>query len=448
MLELTGTTPPVLGANPISAPIAWIVGSVGSYLQSLHPADVVLNPLSLLLPLGDPMRAVARNPLAKVVPSCGGRGTCDFQKIANSIQAVGYVLFAILLLARMLRLAATGRLRSPEHVLFDLAPRLVIGIVVMQMFDRALNDLSLLSMTGAFLLEDAVLGPIDIRNAHDILSAFPTGGAGVVLLPVLYLLVAYLVLLVVTSRLVLLLGALISPLGIPIALHNEQGRLAGTWIRMIVSGLLVPVLAGIGTAGSLALAWLVHQAAGDGQFFGSYLGAVTGECGLLFTAFATTAMFKDVVKQGVAGVRESFEAAQVGPVARAPGDMLSTVRRGAEMAVAVAAVPAVASLVAGAARGRPDEPDPGGGGDGAPIIPRLPGGSGGSGSGSHLMLPPPPPDASGMDGRHLVRHGVDGGPVIYELERLQLVRYASYLSEPSGDADADLAPELGRAREG
>jgi hypothetical protein len=450
MLELAGSTPPILDANPIEAPVAWIVASIGSYLQSLDPGAAVVNPLHLLLPLDNPTTAVAENPLARIVPTCGGSGsTCDFQRIADSVQTVGYMLFAILLLTRMLRLAATGQLRSPEHVLFDLVPKLVIGIVAMQMFDRALNDLSQLSMTGAFLLEDAMLGPIDVRDAHDILSAFPTGGFGVALLPVLYLLVAYLLLLVVTSRLVLLLGALVSPLGIPIALQNEQGRLAATWIRMIVSGLLVPVLAGIGTAGSLALAWLVHRVAGDGPFFGSYLGAVAGECGLAFTAFATTAMFRDVVKQGMAGVRGSFEAAQMGPVATAPGQLVSTARRGTEaaagVAVAAAAAPAAAALAAGAAKGNPNDPEPGGDGLDTPVPPRLPGGSGGSGAGSQMLLPQPPgAEAPAADGAYPLYRRIDGGRVIYEFERLHLVRYATYLSESTGDADVE--PELGRAR--
>lgn len=450
ILEVAGTPPPVLDANPIEAPVAWMVASIGSYVQSLDPGAAVLNPLRLLVPLEDPMTAAAQNPLARIVPACAPGGTCDFQRIANSIQAVGYVLLAILLLARMLRLAATGQLRSPEHVLIDLVPKLLIGIVVMQTFDRALNDLSQISMAGAFLLEDAMLSPINIRDAHDILSAFPTDGFGVVLLPVLYLLVSYLLLLVVTSRLVLLLGALIAPLGIPIALNNEQGRLAGTWMRMIVSGLLVPVLAGIGTSGSLALAWLVHQVAGDGPFFGSYLGAVAGECGLLFTAFATTAMFKDVVKQGVAGMRGSLETAQVGPAARAPGEVVSIARRGAEIAagvaVAAAAAPAVASVAARAAKGKPDDPETGGGSQAAPMVPRLPGGSGGSGAGSQLLLPAPPdPDGLATDEAYLAPRRIDGGRIIYEFERRHLVRYAIYLSEAAGDRDVEPGP--GHAQE-
>jgi hypothetical protein len=468
MLELVETRALVLDANPIESPIAWIVGSIGSYVGSLHPREAVLNPLGLLLPLQDPMTAVARDPLARIVPSGG-----DFQKIAGSIQAVGYVLLAILLVARMLRLAATGHLRSPEHVLLDLVPKLVLGVLAIQYFDRVLNDLGRLSMAGAFLLEDALLGPINIRNAHDILSAFPTDGFGVVLLPVLYLLVAYLLLLVVTSRLVLVLGALISPLGIPIALQNAEGRLAGSWIRMLVSGLLVPVVAGIGTAGSLALAWLVHQVAGNGPFFGSDLGAVAGECGLFFTAFATTAMFKDAVRQGMAGVRGSFEATPIGPVAGAPSEALDHIRRGAGVATGVAmtaaGIPMGVALAARAASSNPNHPEsdsgggaappvpplpggPGGTGGGAqtmppaPSVPRLPGRSGGAGVSSQLMLPEPPtPGAPNTAETPYERHRLGGGQVIHEFERRQQVRYATYLSEPVDDADRE--PEPGRAVE-
>jgi hypothetical protein len=417
--------------------------------------------------------AAAQDPLGTVVSSCTPGGNCDFQKIAGSIQAVGYVLFGVVLLARMLRLAATGRLRSPEHILFDLAPKLVLGVLAIQYFDRVLNDLSQLSMAGAFLVEDATLLPINVLNVDSILSAFPTDGLGVALLPALYVLVAYLLLLVVMSRLVLLLGALISPLGIPIALQNEQGRLAGTWIRMIVSSLLVPVVAGIGAAGSLALAWLVHQVAGDGPLLGSYLGAVAGECGLLFTAFATTAMFRDVVKQGAAGVRGSFEAAHLGPVAGAPGHAMQSIRRGAvtgiEVAAAAAAVPMAASLVTRASKPKPEDPESGTGTSSAsPTVPRLPGGSGGvagdsppilsapdvprlpawpgeAGSSSQPVSPgPPSPDRPPIAEAYSPRRRVDGGQVIYELERRQLVRYATRLAEPALDNGAD--PGLGLAK--
>ncbi len=468
MLELAGTAAPVLDANPIQAPIEWIVGSIGVYVGTLHPGQAVLNPLGLLIPLGDPTRAAAQDPLARAVPK-----SADFQKIAGSIQGAGYVLLGILLLARMLRLAATGRLRSPEHVLLDLAPRLLLGLLAIRYFEPVLNDLGQLSMTGAFVLEDAILGPIHIRGAQDMLSAFPTGGLGVALLPVLYLLIAYLLLLVVTSRLVLLLGTLIAPLGIPIALHNEHGGLAATWSRMIVSSLLVPVTAGIGTAGSLALAWLVHQVADNGPFLGSYLGALTGECGLFFTAFASTAMFKDALKQGATGVRRSFESAQLGSVAGAPREALEHTRRGAEAAVGVAAaaagVPMGVALAARTATSNRRYPEPDADGGAAPAVPPLPGGPGGRGGGSQLLLPPPPlprlpggsaatgvssqrllpePPSTGapmMAETYYVRHRSEGGRVIHEFERRQLVHYATYLSEPAGAAD--LEPGLVPAQE-
>lgn len=443
-------------ANPIEDPISWILESIGSSLHQYVTGSTVSDPLRLLVPLGDPNIAVRQSPLATIVQSGG-----DFGKIAGSITGVGYVLFAILLLARMLKLAATGRLRSPEHLLFDLAPKLVLGMVAIEGFDQALNVLGKVSMWGAFFLEDALLSPIS-KTTDTFLSAFPTQGLGGLLIPILYVLVAYLVLLVVTSRLVLLLGALISPLGIPIALYNEQGGLAGTWIRMIVSGLLVPVLAGIGTAGSLAVAWLVHEIAGNGPFIGSYLGALTGECGLFFTAFATTAMFKDAVKQGLSGVRGSFEGAQMGAVARGAGDALETARRGVETAALVgmvAAAPQTAPAAAGATKRGGSDPEAGGEGA-APAVPRLPGGPGGSDAGSQMLLPAPAVETDAgsqmllrapstpeppLTDELIARRHVDGGQVIYEFERRQLLHYTTYLSEPAGDTP--VARRLGAARE-
>lgn len=126
--------PLALDANPIEAPIQWILASIGNYLRQNVSASTVTNPLRLLVPLGDPGTAVAQSPLATIVQTGG-----DFDKIANSIKGIGYVLFAILLLARMLKMAATGQLRSPEHLLFDLAPKLVLGLVAIESFDAALN---------------------------------------------------------------------------------------------------------------------------------------------------------------------------------------------------------------------------------------------------------------------------------------------------------------------
>ncbi|MBO0701365.1 MAG: hypothetical protein J2P38_00410 [Candidatus Dormibacteraeota bacterium] len=480
MLELAGTTPLVLDANPISAPIEWIVGSIGTYLQGLDPGRAVLDPLRLLVPLGGhPVAAAAHSPLAAVTPSCG---TCGFGKIASSIRGIGYVLLAFLLLARMLKLAATGQLRSPEHVLFDLVPKLMFGTLLIQYFDRVVNDLGRMSMAGAFLLEDALLGPIG-AGLKGVLSAFPTDGLGLVLLPILYVLILYLLLLVVTSRLVLLLGALISPLGIPIALNNGQGRLAGSWVRMIVSSLLVPVLAGIGTAGSLALAWLVHQVTGNGPVLGSYLGALTGETGLMFTAFVTTAMFKDVVKQGVAGMRGSLEATHMGAVTGSADELLSRTRQGAGMAVgagfaATGAGMVGAGVMAKAARkgrdSRSDGPDP----EPAPEVPRLPGapdaGSltgprgapalpGGRGeTGRSQPRLPAPPHLALLPGRReetdpdsqlmlpepprpvTERRHIDGGQIIYarEIAVREVVHYAVSLSEPAGGPIIDQEPRL------
>lgn len=455
---------PLFLANPIEKPIDWIVGSIGNYLQGLHAGSAVDNPLALLVPLKNPQTEVAQNPLARIVPGGG-----DFQRIATSVKAVGYVLFAILLIGRMLKLVATGRFRSPEHVLFDLAPKLVLGVLAMQFFDEALNDVTSISMEGAFLLENALLLPIH-PQVNSFVSVFPTTGLGVLLGPTLYVLVAYLLLLVITSRLVLLLGALISPLGIPIAIQSEHGKLAGTWMRMLVSGLLVPVLAGLGVAGSLAVAWLVDQITGQGPFLSSYLGALTAECGLLFTAFATTAMFKDAVKQAAAGVRGSFEGVGMGAAARAPSDALETARRGAEtgalvamMAAAPGTAPAVARAVA---RDRP-EPDAGTEGAAPPPLP-LPGGRGGTGAGSPPSLPAPKdggagsqrllpaPEQPGPGSRPLLLASSDpdlgikdlrprrseGGKVSYEVEALQ---YAHQLARPSGDISR--AAELSRAVE-
>lgn len=467
---LPPSAPLLLDPNPIEAPIAWILGSIRAYVQTLDVQGAISNPLSLLVPLKNPNTAVAQSPLARVVPGCGGAGSCDFERIASSIRAVGYVLFAILLVARMLKQAASGRLRSPEHLLLDIGPKLALGILAIEFFDQALNDLSQVSMGGAFLLQDAMLFPIHLTVKH-ILTAFPTRGLGLVLMPMLYLLIAYLLILVVTSRLVLLLGALISPLGIPIALYDDQGRLAGTWIRMIVSGLLVPVVAGLGAAGSLALAWLVHQVAGNGPYIGSYLGALSGECGLFFTAFATTAMFKDAIKQGVSGVRGSFEGAQMGPVARAPGEALA-VAQTAALAGLAAAAPGSAGAASAVVKGAGPESDAGGEGP-APAAPRLPGGPGGAGAGSRPALPPPRDDAGprlllpgqvesdagspvvvraapsdpdlALTEEVIARRHVGGGRVIHELERRQVVHYATFLSEPAGDLLVD--PPLGRAQE-
>lgn len=429
-----------VAANPIQAPIEWIVGSIGSYLQQNVTAATVTDPLHLLIPLGDPASAAAQNPLARIVPSRGSQGDRDFQRIAGSIQALGDVLLAVVLATRMLKLVASGRLRSPEHVLLDLAPKLVIGMVAMQGFGLALNVAGQLSMWGAFLLEDALLLPIGLKI--DMLGAFPTDGLGVVLLPALYLLVAYLVLLVITSRLVLLLGVLVSPLGIPVAICSEEGRLAATWTRMLVSGLLVPVLAGVGAAGSLALAWLVHQVAGNGPFVGSYLGAIAGECGLLFTAVTTTAMFGDAVKQGLAGVRGSFEGAPLEPVARAPRDAVDTARRAAETVAFVtmmAATPGAAAAAAGPAKaGRPDAE--GGSGEPAPVVLRLPAGPGGTSSDSHGGPPQPlSPNLPVLDA-HPRR--VEGGRVVYEVE--QVLHYAIRLSQSAGDPFEDTGPPWAR----
>ncbi|MBO0746510.1 MAG: hypothetical protein J2P43_15940 [Candidatus Dormibacteraeota bacterium] len=430
---------PLLDANPIEEPIKWIVGSIGRFLGQSVTTSTVTDPLRVLVPLGDPSTALDRNPLARIV-----WGGSDFNNIANSIKAIGYLLFAILLVARMLKLAATGRLRSPEHLLFDLAPKLVLGMVAIEYFDQALNLLGRLSMWGAFLLEDALLFPIH-RTAANMLTAFPTQGLGGLLMPILYVLVAYLVLLVVTSRLVLLLGALISPLGIPVALYNQEGRLAGTWIRMIVSGLLVPVVAGIGTAGSLALAWLVHQITGNGPYLGSYLGALTGECGLFFTAFATTAMFKDAVKQGMAGVRGSFEGTQMGSVGGAPRDALDTAVRAAEAAAlvgAMAAAPEAAPAAAGAVKRGGSRPEADTGESGPPIL-RLPGGAPEITAGPKVMLPAPrdpgpgsqlmlpAPSSPSRPPTDLRQRRVEGGKEIWEVE--QVVHYARHLSEPAGD---------------
>ncbi|MGH7919413.1 MAG: hypothetical protein ACREQM_05640, partial [Candidatus Dormibacteraceae bacterium] len=439
MLEILGTAPLVLDANPISSPVAWLVGAAGKYIGSLHILRYVLDPMQLLIPIDhphDPMAALGADPLGRVVPSCGGRSGCNFQSIATSVKGIGYVLFAIVLLARMLKLAAQGQFRSPEHILFDLVPRLLLGLLAIQFVDRLLNDAGELSMAGGFLLEDAMLLPIRIENATDLLSAFHAGGGlGVITLPVLYLLVAYLLLLVVTSRLALLLGALVAPLAIPLAIYSGSGRLAGIWTRMVVSSLLIPVVTGVGMAGSMALAWLVDRVTGQIPFFGSYLGGVTGECGLLFTAIAATLLFKDAVKQGMSATRGSFESAHLGQVAGAPGEVAGMMRRGLEVGAGVGrftagdptgAMQALKGLRGGQPGGSPTGPGPSTAGPAAAVLDEIMPGS------SELLQPPEVGDITGAAGASFERR-VGGGVATYTIRRRSQIRWAEFLAEPPDD---------------
>lgn len=339
--------------NPVENPFGWLADSFArTVFVGANPGDVAKNVLGALFPTITGQRVSPySSPLHVLGPDCGGHPHgCGFAAAWDAVSRLGYVFLGVALLVRLLRVALQGGHRGATHVLLDVLPRLIAGGLAIPISLRVLSELGALSLTVAGVLSSVLTSAFRPQPA-DVGALV---GQSVALGPFLICgLLAYVGLLVFLSRLGLILVTIAAPLGITAAVYRGEARLTAIWVRMLVSSLAVPIVAATGLAASVGVGVALRRATWMWviPFVGPLLPAVATICGLLLVAIATTAFFKDSVAQGLHGVKGSFEAVHLGPVARAPGEIRDQLREKVGMAAGAAASVATGNplpLLAGA----------------------------------------------------------------------------------------------------
>jgi hypothetical protein len=329
--------------NPIDNPFGWLAeGFARAVFFGRAPDQVARAVLDALFPaitqapVTRGVSPVYDSALGKLAPDCGGRPDgCAFVAAWQGLLPIGYLFLGLALLLRVLRIAPQAGSRGASHVLLDVLPRVVVGGLAIPVSMHVLSDLGVLSLALANILCHVILGSFDIPDGVALAEMV---GGGMALAPFLIAgLLVYVGLLVVLSRLALIVVTIAAPLAIPAALYRGEARLATTWVRMLGSGLAVPVVAAVGLAATLGAGVGLQKLSWQAPWIGQLLPSAVAIAGLVLVAIVTTAFFKDAVRQGMHGVKGSFEAVHLGTVARAPGEIRDQLREKVGLAAGAAA---------------------------------------------------------------------------------------------------------------
>ncbi|MFZ0218065.1 MAG: hypothetical protein WAM30_19195 [Candidatus Dormiibacterota bacterium] len=316
--------------NPITSPWNWLASTFSQYLSGLFTKDSAGQMLGGLVPVGkgiDPLTAAAANPVVQVTNKCGFGGAasaaCSYHGLAANLDKIGFALLAVVLLARLFRLAAQGQLQTPVQVLLDLAPRGIVGITAMCFGGQVLALAVQFAMATCITIAEVFLQAASLTSPTSIVAVVGTVDSAVLILPTLVLVLQYLSFLLMVAQWTLILGSMLAPLWIPLLVYAGDARLAMLWLRLTISCLLVPVVCTIGVASAFALMSFLNQMPG----LGTLSGAFGGDVALIAVAIVVTAIIRDAFHQGKSAVKGSFHAVHLGAIAEAPGMAVARLRQ-------------------------------------------------------------------------------------------------------------------------
>lgn len=326
-----------LDANPITQPGRWLVDGLVAYIQSLDPGQAFAAIAVSIVPTvargENPWEVAGRSTAVRLGTTCGMPGAlpigCELQRVRGELQQIGRVVLAVVLVARLAGLGARGQFRSPHHVLFDIFPRIVIGAVSIQLVGPALTAAIRLATGAALIVSSLVLSTAEGATPQTMLAHVATAAGLVAITPVLYATIGFLFFLLQVVNMGLVLLGLVAPALIALALHGEHGRIATAWFRAVTSCLLVMVVAQVGVAASIALLYLFTSF----PVAGIQSGPLAGEAGLLATSIACVVLAKSAFQHTRHGFRVTFEGVHLDGVTNLPGQVMSEVRRGIDLAV-------------------------------------------------------------------------------------------------------------------
>jgi hypothetical protein len=254
-----------------------------------------------------------------------GGGTCSTFSIWSALQVSGYLVLAMSLMFRMLRVwFDPGKQRTiAQFLVSDVVIRGSIGVLAINVSYAVLAMLMHSSIVIGNALFDNIMSVTTAQFAGQ--SGLSSGVSAILSpanlpIPVILetLVVLYLTALLLASRVAIIFAIAVAPLVIPLYAYSGQNSMIVWWLRLVAQGLLVPIVMGA----LFAVALVVIQGVNGVQAgpIAPLLGTVTAVVALWFVGHAIRQLLSHLFPNhqgllyGAAGLqgRAAFVRARVG----------------------------------------------------------------------------------------------------------------------------------------
>ncbi len=257
----------------------------------------------------------------------GGRagGNCSSFSIWSALQTTGYLVLAMAMLLRMVKIMAEGRGGAAKTLVFDVLIRGALGVAAINLSYLALSGLMHSSIVVGGALFDTIMsvtagntgGEAGLRQA--IAGILSPANLPIPLILETFVLL-YLTALLLASRMAIIFAIAVAPLVIPIYAYNSNNSVLVWWLRLVGQGLLVPIVMGA----LFAVALVVIQAVNgvQGGPMATLLGTVTAIVALWFVGHSIVHLLKHIFPEhrsflanaATAQSRSTFVRSRIGAV--------------------------------------------------------------------------------------------------------------------------------------
>jgi hypothetical protein len=215
----------------------------------------------------------------------GTGGNCASLSIWSALQTTGYLVLAMAMMLRLVKLWADRKLAGGWGPLYEIPIRGVLGVAAINVSYAALAMLMHSSIVvGGALFQDIM----SITNAgaggeaglsHAVAGILSPANLPIPLI-LETLIIVYLAALLLASRVAMVFAIAVAPLVVPIFAYSGQSSLILWWLRLVGQGLLVPIV--MGTLFAVALVVIEAVNSVQGGAMAVLLGTVTAVVALWF----------------------------------------------------------------------------------------------------------------------------------------------------------------------
>ena len=181
----------------------------------------------------------------------GAGGSCSYLAIWSALQTTGYLVLAMALMLRLLRVLFDARRQTgvAQWLVTDVLIRGSLGVAAINVSYATLAMLMHSSIVLGAALFDSIMsvtlsgfaGPQGLQNAITLLLTPANLPIPLILETIVML---YLTALLVASRIAMLFAIAVAPLVIPLWAYSGESSLIVWWLRIVGQGLLVPIVMG------------------------------------------------------------------------------------------------------------------------------------------------------------------------------------------------------------
>lgn len=192
-----------------------------------------------------------------------GPGSCSSFSIWSALQTTGYLVLAMAMMLRMVKIMAERKAGASWNLLLEIPLRGVLGVAAINVSYAALALLMHSSIVVGGTVFDTIMSVTTAGASGE--SGLAHAVAGILSpadLPIPLILetlaLLYLTALLLASRVAIIFAIAVAPLVIPLYAYSNNNSVLVWWLRLIAQGLLVPVVMGAMFAVALVLIQAVN----------------------------------------------------------------------------------------------------------------------------------------------------------------------------------------------